>query len=141
MGLLFRCLLPTLPMLRITKDDRGEIPRTARSDGMRLVASQGTAFEKFMREKFGRGPGEASLVDFVDALYQYFWPKLATSSQRTTLCVEGNDSFRECDLTWPDFWINERELRKAVCEAVRLYSMARNVAFSDVSMVGWPQGE
>ena len=127
-GLLFRCFLSFLPVARI----EGAIPRSARPDGERLIRRHGVLFAHHL-ETYYRDPLDAHLVDFSDAMAGYWWHRLATSHTRRTLTYEPPDSYRINDLEWPGFWITEKELATAICQAVSLYSLLRHSDFADVT--------
>ncbi len=131
-GLLFRCFLSFLPVARITNDAKRGLPRSARPDGARLIRRHGVRFAQHL-ETYYRDPLDAHLVDFSDALAEYWWHRLATSHTRRTLTYEPPDSYRINDLEWPGFWITEKELATAICQAVSLYSLARHSDFADVT--------
>ena len=91
-----------------------------------------TPFVNYIVKNLKEDPLQATLVDFKEALWHYFWWKFATSWRRQTLTAQYPDPYRTCDLEWPGFWITEEELQKAICDAVETYSRARHGRYADV---------
>ena len=128
-GVIFRCFVAYLPLGRI----EGPLPSTANHDGRRIMTKLGRRFEWHMERTEGRGPAWATLPDFTRGMWTFWFDKLSNSDHRCTLPGPDrrntDDGYRLNDMEWQGFWITQKELNAAVCEAVVMYSLARGVQY------------
>ena len=71
------------------------------------------------------GPLNCSLFQYVQALWQFFYPKLSNDNNRVLLGKDLYDRYRLNEMRWEGFWITDEELKRACCDAVADFSLAR----------------
>ncbi len=123
-ALLFRCFLEALPLERI----QSPVRRCANPD--ELMKDHGMKFIGFVESRMRKNeaaPPHCSLVQYWEALWHYFHPKLSNDQERVKLSPPPGGCYRLNDLSWRGFWIGEGEFERSCGMAVTEFSVARPV--------------
>ena len=112
-----------LPLHRI----RESPPASADRDGHKLMKNYGMKFIHFIESHQCDGPKITNYgsPNYDQALCQFFYPKLSNDTNRELLGKDLYDRYRLNEMRWEGFWITEEEFKRACCDAVADFSLAR----------------